>query len=185
MEWGKANKGNDFYLLLYLVSYIFMLRVPSEALQMKKGPVSNDVAQSVIEKKGDRIVLHLKRRKNRPLGGTMYRECWCAQSRLTCPVHALGKALDKMAPGTSLFQKISASDAISKLRHILGAIGIQDAMSYRTHDLRRGHVLDMQESGVSFLFCSEKVCHLLLFRSTACQDYGICSMAPCGVYEVH
>ena len=46
-----------------------------------------------------------------------------------------------------MFEGISAYDARTKLREMLSAAGVQGSESYRTHDLRRGHALDLQLSG--------------------------------------
>ena len=65
----------------------------------------------------------------------------------SCPVHKLGHYLDGKVDGEMLFEGISASDALQTLRHILGELSVKDSDEYRTHDLRRGHALDMQLSG--------------------------------------
>ena len=78
LEWAKENRGYNTFVALFAISYIFLLRLPSEALPMRIGPVDDDSSQSVLEYRDDKLVLNLKRRKNRPLGGTLTRDCWCA-----------------------------------------------------------------------------------------------------------
>ena len=106
--------------MLCLVSYVFMLRLPSEALPMvwgkhapgmicmiqKKCPIifayylhvgTNCVHQSYLWIEGPRLCLKLKTRKNRQHGTTLWRECWCgtsAMSRFTCPIHTFGHPYD-------------------------------------------------------------------------------------------
>jgi hypothetical protein len=46
-----------------------------------------------------------------------------------------------------MFSTINVARALTTLRFILGRIGVDDFRSYRTHDLRRGHILDLQKSG--------------------------------------
>ncbi len=67
----------------------------------------------------------------------------------TCPIHRLGAYLDSQEEGAPLFQGISAADALRTLRAILCALGVEGWDNYRTHDIRRGHALDLQLSGES------------------------------------
>ena len=55
--------------------------------------------------------------------------------------------LAKLGPGQKLFHGVTPAKALSALRHILCAIGLADALDFRTHDLRRGHALDLQLAG--------------------------------------
>ena len=147
VAWAKRKPGNNAFAMLYALSYIFMLRVPSEGLPMRVGPMPQGSAQSVIECGESELILHLRRRKNRPMGGSMTRPCWCKSSPSTCPVHMFGRCIKKIASGTALFASISSRRALDKLRYILDDIGVVDAHKYRTHDLRRGHARDMQIAG--------------------------------------
>jgi len=72
------------------------------------------------------------------------RVCFC---QAACPVHRLGPILAKLSPGQKLFDGITPAKALSTLRQILRAIGLADALDFRTHDLRRGHALDLQLAG--------------------------------------
>ena len=47
----------------------------------------------------------------------------------------------------SLFEGITAHEALEKLRFMLAAIGVEKAELYRSHDIRRGHALDLQCAG--------------------------------------
>ena len=106
-------------------------------------------------------------RKNRPAGSQLTRTCWCKQSKVgqlacahdcwrfcacfegSCPVHRLGAFVAEHADDTALFSGICAGVALQTLRRILGALDVKDNWSYRTHDLRRGHALDLQRSGLA------------------------------------
>ena len=78
----------------------------------------------------------------------MTRRCWCNQSPSTCPVHAVGSFVQNGMPGEALFQGITAREALSKLRFMLAALGVEKSEIYRSHDIRRGHALDLQCAGV-------------------------------------
>ena len=87
------------------------------------------------------------RRKNKPTGSRLVRNCWCKECPRTCPVHVVGAYLREFRPGEALFHGISAQDALMKLRVMLAAINVQKPEKYRCHDIRRGHALDLQRSG--------------------------------------
>ena len=79
--------------MAFLMSYIFLLRLPSECLPVRTqaSPASDSLNKAVVEVYSDRIVLRLSRRKNKEGGSVLIRKCWCAACKTTCPVHALGK----------------------------------------------------------------------------------------------
>ena len=81
-----------------------------------------------------------------------------AHLEVTCPVHVPGPILDSCQHGQLLFEGVSSADALGVLRMLLGEIGVKDSKVYRTHDLRRGHALDLQLSGRAWHV------HLLLGR---------------------
>ena len=58
------GRGLTQYSLLYIATYAFLLRLPSEALPMEAGQpgVGRSRAQSVLTRSGDEIVLRLERR---------------------------------------------------------------------------------------------------------------------------
>ena len=78
-----ALDGDVLSQVLYLASYIFLLRVPSEGLPLTVGdPIDMFKplklgTQSVIIINGDKLVLRLAKLKNKPRGTSMTRECWC------------------------------------------------------------------------------------------------------------
>jgi len=59
----------------------------------------------------------------------------------------LGPLVEQRGPGKRLFPGITAASALTVLREMLEVLGVQEARSYRTHDLRRGHAKDLQVSG--------------------------------------
>lgn len=53
-------------------------------------------------------------------------------------------------PGEALFQGVTAREALIKLRCMLAAVGVENSECYRSHDIRRGHALDLQCAGVNY-----------------------------------
>ena len=172
-------------VMLYLVSYCFLLRVPSEALPMARGSAGFDVPgqqQSVLSLEGDRVVLKLARRKNLPQGSVMYRSCWCNQCKLTCPVHVLWKFFVEFDIGEQPFKGISAGAALSMLRNLLEWMQIPGASGYRTHDMRRGHARDLQEGGASLF----EILQAGQWRSPAFFTYlDVAELEHSAVVEAH
>ena len=86
------------YAMLYLFSYVFLLRLPSEALPVTWGGCTEmTLFPSVKSTNGavivanERLGLKLGRRKNKDTPTIMWRSCWCKTSETTCPIHVLGK----------------------------------------------------------------------------------------------
>ena len=107
------------------------------------------LAQSVVwlDPVKKEVVLKLLRRKNRQQGSRIVRTCWCKECPRTCPVHVLGPIIQKLRPGEALFGGITAHAAVFELRLMLAAIGVEKSECYRSHDIRRGHALDLQCAG--------------------------------------
>ena len=152
------------FAALFLVTYIFLLRLPSEALPITCG---KDTSSHCLFLEDESLVLTLSRRKNRPQGSRLTRGCWCSESAITCPVHAIGRVIEEVEPGTALFEGITSTAALTKLRETLQIAGVAKAGLYRCHDIRRGHAVDLQMSGAPL--------HTILaagdWRSPAFLDY--------------
>ena len=138
---------------LWLTSYLFLLRVPSEALPACKGSPDNpDVAekQTLIWREGDDVCLRLRRRKNRPQGsGILRRGCTCRGGAThMCAVHGLWDTfLEDLPEGHQPWQSIGPSQARRRLRDLLQRFLVPDAQKYGTQDFRRGHAEDMRKAG--------------------------------------
>ena len=134
---------------VFLLSYVFLLRLPSEALPTVCALSGRQpVAQSVLRLEGDELVMCLQKRKNRRLGSTLRRRCWCRTSAITCPVHELAKMVD-WSSDRPLFEGMSSGEALRGLRRILQEMAEPEAAHYKTHDLRRGHAEDLRASGAT------------------------------------
>ena len=77
------REGDRVAAALYIISYAFLLRVPSEGLPIVVGAGSCDVQRlagqhsSLAINNADELVLTLAKRKNRPQGSQLVRACWC------------------------------------------------------------------------------------------------------------
>ena len=129
VEWCDTRPSFKAYGMLYLAAYAFLLRLPSEALPMRSASPESPDGQSVLRSEGDRVVLTLARRKNRPHQTQLVRTCWCRESRTTCPVHRLGPWLGSTPAGGALFPDITAARALGKLRDVLWLLGARHCSS--------------------------------------------------------
>ena len=77
----------------------------------------------------------------------------------------MGSFLNEFAEGEPLFADITAGEALRTLRMILTELDIKNGSEYRTHDLRRGHARDLQQSGTMFLLTCTVVQFVLWKRS--------------------
>jgi len=173
--------------MLFLVSYIFLLRLPSEAVHMVKVSPQDVAArcQSQICVDASSLRLTLARRKNMLRGSTMFRTCWCgsnAHKTSLCPIHVFGMWLQSLPAGTSLFAGISPKSALAALRDCLHIMGVSNFALYRTHDLRRGHAQDMVNWGA-------RLCEILAagqWRSPSFMAYiDVASLECAAAVEAH
>ena len=140
MQWG----------MLFLLTYVFLLRLPSEAIPVVRGCVGlshNEEHANCVYMEGELLCLKLKRRKNKPRGSLLKRACWCHDCACTCPVHVLWPFFQRLDVGQAAFPRASAGGALRQLRSVLHTLGIANYSCYRCHDLWRGHALDMQLNG--------------------------------------
>ena len=119
------------FAMLWLAAYVFLLRVPSEALDMMRGGgdfIAKPDEQSVLflnECTGE-LCLRLHRRKNREQGSLLKRVCCCKGSPEICPIHVLWeKFFKQLSPGCAPWKgHISAPHARSRLREALQALQV-------------------------------------------------------------
>ena len=149
-----ANREKDTVTAMYyLAIYSFLLRPRAEGFGITVGePGSTTSAlapglHSAIELCDGKLVLRLARRKNRPYGSVLRRQCWCHQSADTCPDHVLGSWLARFAPGVKPFACLYAGVALPRLRTRLATLGVANHTLYKLHDFRRGHAQDLLEKG--------------------------------------
>ena len=147
LAWAEQHPEYTRCAVLYLFTYVFLLRLPSEALPAIAGGEGCPDAHSILVCDGSKLTLTLQSRKNRPQGSQLTRGCWCSKSAATCPVRVLGRIVGSRSPGEPLFGGISSKRAATNLRHMLHETGVKKSSHYRTHDLRRGHARDLQLAG--------------------------------------
>ena len=110
LAWSADIEEARKYALLFLFSYSFLLRTPSEALPAVAGTDGREGgSNSVLFKDGEQLVLILRRRKNKPAGSRLVRMCTCQKSPASCAYHLLGPLLDATAAGGKVFDGITAS----------------------------------------------------------------------------
>ena len=142
-----AKDGNRAHGALWLLTYLWLLRLPSEAtlllvssrwvLQLQlfsqalpvcvcSGEPPDGAYQSAIWRCGNQICLMLNRRKNRQGGsGIMRRECSCKGAPSVCPVHVLWDGyLAEIPAGTAPWQKVSPVQVLSWMRKALSDLGV-------------------------------------------------------------
>ena len=140
------------FAMLWIAAYWFLLRVPSEALPMQRGedesPGAAD-AQSILYLHSEDVLgLKLKTRKNKQQGSTLLRKCSCEACSRTCPVHVLWHGFfANLAEGEKPWADVSHSAVLEHLRRTLERLQVPDHGLYGTHDFRRGHAKDLQQSG--------------------------------------
>lgn len=169
------------FAMLWLVSYVFLLRLPSEAClrfmgcglqfpilvvvmclqalplcKMRPDSPGADNEQTIIWLEGDTVCLRIRRRKNLPRGsGILKRKCSCQGGTNSCAVHTLWhKFLAELPEGARPFAHISAGMARKRLRQILTSLRVPNAQAYGTHDFRRGHAdVSLRLRDVGTLVC--------------------------------
>jgi hypothetical protein len=130
--------------MIFLASYAFLLRVPSECLPMAahEAPCNSEVPVFCI--RGGEAVLRLPFRKNRLFPTEIVRSCWCKSCKSTCPVHVFGAFMRGLPAGARPFALFNPGQTLLALRELLCELGIEHAMLHRLHDFRRGHAEDLR-----------------------------------------
>ena len=80
MHWCSEKVEYRNVAYLFLLTYVFLLRLPSEALPVVAGQRDE---QACFFREGQTVVLELKRRKNKPAGSRLVRTCWCSVSEVS------------------------------------------------------------------------------------------------------
>jgi len=134
----------DELAMIFLASYAFLLRVPSECLPMAahEAPCNSEVPVFCI--RGGETVLRLPFRKNRLFPTEIVRSCWCKSCKSTCPVHVFGAFMRGLPAGARPFALFNPGQTLLALRELLCELGIEHAMLHRLHDFRRGHAEDLR-----------------------------------------
>ena len=146
-----ALEGDQLSAMLYVFAYAFRLRVPSEALPVCIGqaiefgrPLLGAHSRLVLDDKS--IKLQPAKRKNLPHGSTITRLCWCKTSSTTCPVHVLKPLFNTDSFGVRPFMHLRQGLVNHEIKRRMRKSEVAGAMNFSSHDFRRGHARDLQES---------------------------------------
>jgi hypothetical protein len=133
---------------LYILSYWYLLRVPSEGLPACLGSVgveSRQRAGKQLVLEGDKATWYFDRRKNREFPTRAGRPHTCRTGAKLCPVCTLESfiGVQGLAAGDALFPGISAKQFNCQLRKHMAASGAPSAETFTSKGFRRGHAQDI------------------------------------------
>ena len=148
---------------LAFIAFLFALRVPSEALPLRRAFAYDDLEgfrpmrdPALISLRGSAnnpcLVLRLATRKNLPSGCIMRRPCFCdiakcAEHRL-CPVHFLWPLIRARVPaGKALFPPYSGRNVNAVLRAVLTKLSVPEASRFSPRGFRRGAAQELKATG--------------------------------------
>jgi len=134
-------------VMLFIASYAFLLRVPSEGIPMAAHSASAGDPTPIFSVTESAATLWFPFRKNMLWPSQQVRKCWCKNCPLTCPVHILGAYMRGLPGGSQPFAHIVPAQAVTALRELLGEAGVTNASLHRLHDFRRGHAEDLCRGG--------------------------------------
>ena len=191
LEWSSLHPELRLHALLFLFSYTFLLRVPSEALPTVVGFEGFPTKSNSMIHKGanESLVLVLRKRKNKPEGSRLIRKCSCVKSPASCAYHLIGQLIDEVPIGSPLFGSISPSGTVVFAQVQLGCplyflFGAQKASrlcvgySVRWEPNGRSSTDRMTCAGVMLRICVCLVCILLSHAAGAlAQSSSLCGVA--------
>ena len=110
---GRPAEGLERkYALLFLLSYTFLLRTPSEALPALAGMEALAMisdANSILFVDGESLVIVLRRRKIKPEGSKLAVKCTCSKGAGWCAYHLIGELVRDTPVGERVFEGLSAA----------------------------------------------------------------------------
>ena len=152
---------SEFGLLGFL-SFLFLLRVQSECLPIRRGGINDRILErtprdspallGIREFHGEtRLVLKLNTRKNCRYGIILMRPCFCDGGVLVpgslCPIHAVRPAIrGRVLPGELISPSLQGSNINRILKAVFSKIGPPDAEKYTTYAFRRGCLVGLKRS---------------------------------------
>ena len=157
-----------------------MIRRPPRSTRVRSSAASDVYKRQVLWRTETELILDLRVRKNTNGSCRITRTCLCSESVLTCPLHVLGPLVDACPEGQLLFPGMTRASVLAALRSLLGNIGVERATCNQTHDLRRGHALDLQLAGAPLCAMWLEVASLSeIFGFTSARQ-GSCGAVACG-----
>ena len=159
----KRESWNSEFARLCFATYLFMLRLPSEALLLTRALpderlLSTDKASppAVIGLRDfgrePRLILKLAKRKNSRSHFTAMRPCFCGDNALlprhNCPIRRFWKyVIAHTRPGYPLSPSLLNKNITRISRKVLRELGIEDHDRYSTHCFRHGAATAILNSG--------------------------------------
>ena len=156
--------SSDFGLLGYL-SFLFLLRVQSECLPIRRAEIMVDLFDRApaaypaliglrIIGNEQRLILKLARRKNQRYGSILMRPCFCSGGilvpRQLCPVHVIWPLIcQRTEPSGLLFPSLQRANLNRILKASLRAAGFPMAERYTMYCFRRGCLMEMKKSNAT------------------------------------
>ena len=142
------HEGDHYSGPLYLLSYWFLLRVPSEGLPLvlSVSHASPPPHSKLIIVSADTTCLVFGRRKNDDAPSTWTRSCKCNLSPELCPVHTLAKFTARLVPGNPLFPRLTKEAFNRTLKRRAHTIGLAGAEKASSKAFRRGHSRDLHDA---------------------------------------
>ena len=155
----------DVFTQLAFLAYLFSLRIPSEALFLKRA-FSNDRINEFVPQADkaligtrtfqdvDCLIIKLSRRKNLAGGCLLRRPCICsvksASGRRLCPPHAFWPLVSsRCGPGELIFPNFSKHNVNRILKTTLMKIGFEDGSQFTSKAFRRGATQELLTTGNS------------------------------------
>ena len=158
----EHEQGGEFGWLAYF-AYLFALRVPSEALGVRRAfsndplegflPLKNELLVGVRGPAGEeKLIFRLASRKHLPAGCILVRPCFCGlrngAAHALCPVHVFWPAIqERVRPGQLLFPSYTRRNFNCVLRAVLKKLSIPFAERFSSHGFRRGAAQELQPTG--------------------------------------
>ena len=159
---AKESRDGSFAQLAY-ISFLYALRVPSEALVLRRSFLDDDLTgfapiqyKALIGIRGpaghECLVIRFSRRKNLPNGCILSRPCFCKlearSARRLCPVHAIWPAIAaRVRCGEMLFPGYTTQNVNTTIKAVLAKLDIPQAELYTSHGFRRGAAQELKERG--------------------------------------
>ena len=154
------SRDSIFAQLCY-ASFLFALRVPSEALRIRRDFKDDDLAifapmndKALIAFRGTApaLVLRLDRRKNLAHGCILPRPCFCAlaqpKAKRLCPVRSIWPAIAaRVRQGKLLFPGFYGTNVNTIIKAVLAKLSAPYAEGYSPHGFRRGAAQELKEKG--------------------------------------
>ena len=159
---AKETRGGTFAHLSFN-SFLYALRVPSEALILRRAYKDDDLtgyapmrSPSLIGLRGlegnERLVIRFERRKNLPIGCILsrpfLRKLAAPSAKRLCPIHAFWPPIaSSVKCGQKLFPVYAAQNVATTIKAVLAKLDIPHAESYTPHGFRRGAAQELKERG--------------------------------------